>query len=325
MTVLVVGGSGVLGSALVADLETDHAPVMSLSRHPAPVGPWVRGDVRRPGLGVDEDAVGGLCARITHIVSAFGSVDLSAGPGATQELHALGTRNLLDLARRCPNLRRVVHVSSVLVFGRCVHPVGNTDLDVGQTFRSWYEVGKFTAEGIIQDATDLPTRIVRLGPVLGGGSPVQPTAPDGILGALRYLLQSRPVPLRDRGDFPCYAGDSTVAASVIRAALSNDDTSDTWTWFDPMLPTLNQVLTALCSPWGIVPRIVDLPGGRVAAKILGPAFGFPRTLADYADYWVRIRPEVLDELPFAAPHCPPGYLRATTEPLRSGRGELFSA
>lgn len=326
MTVLVVGGTGVLGSAVVAELTGRGFPVTVMSRHRPPgTADWVFGDVTHPRLGLAEDTAGALRDRVTHIVACFGSVDTAAGPGEVLRVHSRGTDNLLAFARSCPGLRCYVHVSSVLVFGRCPDPVRNDDLDVGQRFRSWYEYGKFLAEATVRAAGDVPYRIVRFGPILGADSPVLPSWRNGIVAALPYLLKGLPAPIADRGEFPCYVGEAGAAATVVSEAATREPRQDTWTWFDPDLPTLNNTLTALCQAWGVVPRIVDLPALRALGHLVGPRLGLPRTLSAYLTPWVRLDRRVLGDLPMPAPSCPPRYLERTGQALRDRSKELMTA
>lgn len=337
MNVVVVGGSGLLGGAVTVELTRAGHRVTVLSRRRPPAlagdrsGPgepalvpagrrgdaaWMSADVRRAGLGLDRDVSAALRARVTHVVSCFGSVALDAGPQTAVDLHARGTEHVLAFARSCPRLRCLLHVSSVLVFGRCPHTVGNADLDVGQRFRNWYEFGKFAAERAVRAAGDLPVCVLRLGPVLGADGPVLPRCGHGVLSALPHVLSGRTLPIARLGRFPSYAGDASAAAVVVRRLLERAEVGHTWTWFDPECPTLAQVLAALCAPWGVVPRIVDVPMLGQLARLAAPAFGIPRQVCDYLAPWVSLDPGILSDLPFAPPSCPNRYLERTGQALR---------
>ncbi|HET8662165.1 MAG TPA: SDR family oxidoreductase [Micromonosporaceae bacterium] len=337
MRVLVVGGTGVLGAAVVAELARHGHEVRVLSRRPpagaaAPAGAssppgaeWVAGDVRRPGFGLPPADAARLSEQTTHVVSCFGSVAVAEGPRTAVDLHLRGTQRLIEFARGCPHLRAVVHVSSVLVFGRCQGTVGNADLQVGQAFRNWYEYGKFLAETAWQEADGVPVRVLRLGPVLGADGPVAPSTRSGILTALPAALSGLPLPVARRGDFPCYVTDSTAAAQVVRAALEHEPVGGTWTWYDPAAPTLNATLTALCSAWGVIPRIVAAPGLVSAVRLAAPVLGLPREVCDYLSPWPRLAAGILDELPVPLPVSPPRYVERTGELLRAHSLGLVAA
>ncbi|HEX8052756.1 MAG TPA: SDR family oxidoreductase [Thermoleophilaceae bacterium] len=325
MRVLVVGGTGFVGAEVVARLAAVGVDVVSLSRSGTAVaGEGVSGDARAPDMGLRGDALRDLLESVTHVVSSFGTVDWDSGPRIV-ELHEAGTRNVLDLAARMPNLERLVHVSSVLALGRAEGVVGNADLDVGQTFRSWYDYAKFTAERRVRLEESLPWRVLRLGPVLGVGAAGAPSAHAGILAALPPLVRGYPVHLTDRGAFPCYPTDAAAAAEVTRRALFEPGDHDAWTWFDPDSPTLGQVFVGLCAAWNVLPRIVEARAWGGASQLLARRFGAPDVLLSYSEPWVDLAPDVLEAIPGELPRCEPGYLEATSAALHARQSELVPA
>lgn len=322
---LVIGGSGFLGAAIATALEREGLEVVCLSRSgSARAGRGVAGDVRLPDLGLDRSASAGVRDGLTHVVSCFGSVDWSSGPRLA-ELHLEGTRNALRFAAACPRLERLVHVSSVLALGRARGVQDNTRLDVGQRFRTWYEFAKFVAEREVRGAESVPRRVVRFGPILGVGDDGAPSAEFGLTAAVPLLLRGYPVHLAGRGRFPCYVGEVTAAGRVAARAALDEGSPATWTWYDARRPTLASVLTAVCSAWGVVPRIVDLRAWGRASRLLAGPLGAPEPLLQYAEPWAEIDPAVLDELPSDLPACPAAYLEATGAALRARTGELMAA
>jgi len=312
---LIVGGSGWLGAATAARLRGDGWDVVTLSR--ARGGLALRGDVRRHRLGLTPGEASALADGLTHVISVFGSVDWELGPRAALDLHLNGTRNVLRFAESCQSLERLVHVSSVLALGAARGRVGNRELELGQAFRNWYEYAKHVAEVEVRACHTLPRRIVRLGGVMGASAHGRASTDHGLLAALPYLLRGYPAHVADGGRFPVYVGDVAVAAAVLARALVDDRGGLTWTSFDPALPPLAEVLTALCGAWGVVPRIVNLPPLRWVERAVAPRLGLPAALLEYTKPWVDIDPRVLDELPGDLPPHPPGYLEATGAALRA--------
>jgi nucleoside-diphosphate-sugar epimerase len=313
---LVVGGSGFVGSAVVRAFDDRGVDVVSLSRSGGSfAGEGVRGDVRAPDLGLDPADASALRASVTHVVSCFGSVDWGAGPRLATELHGHGTRAVMHFAESCPGLERFVHLSSVLVLGRASGRVTD-ELELGQSFRNWYEYGKFLAEREVRANERLPWRAVRAGPVVGPGRDVPPDTAHGILSVVPFLLRGYPIHLSDHGRFPCYPCDVATLGEVIARAALDDAGGPIWTWFDDASPSLADVLVGLCAAWGIMPKIIDLPLlgpiGRAAIERLGS----PRELLEYVEPWAEIPQEVLSRLPADLPRCPPGYVEATGEALR---------
>lgn len=318
MTVLVIGGSGYLGAEVCAALEAADEQVLALSRSgTALAGKGVAGDVSRHRFGLTDREYAALLAETTHVVTAFGSVDWGAGPDDAVNLHAAGVRNVLRFARQARDLRGLVHVSSLLVFGRAEGRVGNRELYVGQKFRNWYEYGKYYAETLVRAAsTDVPTTILRFGPLLGR-SRLRPgvDARAGLLACVPSMLRGYPVHLERRGEFRSYAGEVSVAAQLVARAVRTPATGQTWTWYDPEEPSLADVFVGICRPWRRLPRIVDAGRLHHAQRWLGPRLGLPRAMLDYTGPWFDIDPDVLRQLPGGAPACPPGYLEATGEAL----------
>ncbi len=309
MRALVIGGTGFVGSAVVRAFQQRGIEVVTLSRSGgAFAGEGVRGDVRAHNLGLSDE----LRGSITHVVSAFGSVDWGAGPRLATELHQQGTRNALRFAASCPRLEKFVHLSSVLVLGRRSEgPPIVDELELGQSFRSWYEYGKFLAEREVR-ASSLPWRAVRVGGVVGANRDVAPSLAHGIMAVLPALLRGYPMHLENHGRFPCYPIDVMVAGEVLVRAALDDGCGDVWTYFDHENPSLADVLTRLCSPWGVVPRIVDLPVVNALSRLLAERLGTPRETLEYIEPWPEIPVEVMNLLPADLPRCPPGYIEATS-------------
>jgi nucleoside-diphosphate-sugar epimerase len=316
MRALVIGGTGFVGSAVVRAFDNRGIDVVTVSRSGfAFAGEAVRGDVRAHNLGMDKAEAEDLMGSVTHIVSTFGSVDWGAGPRLATELHQQGTRAVMRFAERCPQLEKFVHLSSVLVLGRRAEGTVVDELELGQSFRSWYEYGKFLAEREVRANERIPWRTVRVGPVIGAGEDVQPSPSHGIMAVVPLLLRGYPMHLKDHGRFPCYPTDVKVAGEVLARAALDDGSGQVWTYFDDANPSLAEVLIRLCSPWGVVPRIVDLPILNPVSRLLAERLGTPRETLEYVEPWADIPAEVLNLLPADLPRCPPGYVEATGRAL----------
>lgn len=325
MRALVVGGTGFIGGAVVRALHARGIDVVTVSRSgSAFAGEGVRGDVRAHDLGIERAQAHDLMSTVTHVVSCFGSVDWGSGPRLATELHQRGTRAVMRFAERCPSLQRFVHLSSVVVLGRTTGRVVD-ELELGQSFRNWYEYGKYLAEREVRANERLPWRAVRVGPVVGAGDDVLPSPSYGIMAVVPLLLRGYPMHLKDHGRFPCYPCDGPTAGEVIARAAIEDGAGDVWTWFDDANPSLAEVLTRLCSPWGVVPRIVDMRALLPVSRVLAERLGTPRETLEYVEPWADIPLEVLSRLPADLPRCPPGYIEATGEALRRSHVAMRAA
>lgn len=319
MRVLLVGGTGLLGSVVRSQLTASGAEVVTLARGLAwgdGPSPEIFADICRPDFGLERAELEALRGSVTHIVSSFGSVEWGGGPGVALQLHRRGTANLMDFADTCPDLQRFVHVSSILALGTASGVVGNAQLELGQSFRSWYEYGKFLAEQELRRRDDPRVRIIRFGPILGGELTPARAATHGLLSVVPPLLRGYPLHLERAGRFPAYPADVAAAAQMLVRAL-DPGSGGTWTYYAPESPTLERLLFGLCSAWGVAPRIVDMPWVGRIAPVVADRLGFPAGLTRYSEPWVDLDPEILDEIPFPLPVSRPRYVELTGEALRS--------
>jgi nucleoside-diphosphate-sugar epimerase len=212
---LITGARGQLGSHIAEQLRAAGQPVRALVR-PGKDTAFLRdlgvelieGDladadaVRRAAHGVD--AVYHCAARVSDW-----------GPWSVFEVEAVtSTRNVVD-ACRSADVRRLLHVSSISVYGHPKVPRGTAiaeDTPLGQRFWMWdyYPRAKLLAEQI---AREFP-RVTVVRPSWMYGPRDRVTMPR-----LMPALLARRVPILGRGDNLLniiYVGD--VAAGAIRAA-----------------------------------------------------------------------------------------------------------
>lgn len=173
-SVLVTGGTGILGEAIVQDLHDAGAQVTTLSRrarpHPVPDVTAQAGDV------TDSDTLDFRDHDLVVHGAAF------VGFGLTKEKEAVmhrtnvgGTRNVLDAASR-DGIKKVLHISSVAAIGR----TGETPRDEewvwqrAPRFHSAYERSKYEAHklalthGGVDMAAVMPSIILGLGDTSSG-------------------------------------------------------------------------------------------------------------------------------------------------------------
>jgi predicted dehydrogenase/nucleoside-diphosphate-sugar epimerase len=183
--VLVTGGSGFLGSALLRRLrERGERPRVLLRRH-APAG------AAADGL----DAVYGSLGEPEVVDRAVAGVDVVYHVGAAMKGWAehyqagtiWGTRNIVEACLR-HKVRRLVYVSSMGVLDHAGHPDGVTvneasPLEPRPQERGVYTQTKLEAERIVLDAMrnrGLPAVIVRPGQIFGPSA--EQVSPNGVFG-----------------------------------------------------------------------------------------------------------------------------------------------
>ena len=109
-----------------------------------------RGDLLRPGLGVDVATRARLTDEIDEILHAGASVSFNLSLDKSRAINVAGTRGVLELAEACRRLRRLTYVSTAYVAGDRRDTATEDELDIGQGFRNAYEQSKHEAERLVR-------------------------------------------------------------------------------------------------------------------------------------------------------------------------------
>jgi len=192
MKVLVTGATGFIGGKLAERLRQRHHDVRVFAR-PSPRADRlaqqgfdvVRGDVKDPRD--VERAVAG-CELVFHCAALYRSEGVPLQE--FWQVNVEGTRHLLEACERHPEVRRVVHCSTVGVFGRIDHPPAAEDYPYGPM--DHYQKTKLEGERLAQQAFANGLR--------GRGVIVRPAGVYGP-GDLRFLKLFRAI-ARRRFVFP---------------------------------------------------------------------------------------------------------------------------
>lgn len=158
--VLVTGATGFLGGALTRRLCSIGVQVRTLARRPddtlreLPGVEVVLGDLTDSH---SLDRIAADCDIVFHCAAALG------GPAVHQhQVNVVGTRNLLNV---CIGVRRVVHVSSIAVYGyrQCSDVTEEAPHDPGA---DPYNISKSQAEVVVRES-GIPYSIIRPGMIYG--------------------------------------------------------------------------------------------------------------------------------------------------------------
>jgi nucleoside-diphosphate-sugar epimerase len=206
--VFISGASGFIGAALADRFAALGAEVRGVDVRADPSRSIVAGDIAQAGAWQAHAASCDLVVHTAAIVSMRGS-----DPGAVWRTNALGTRHVLDAARRA-GVARVVHLSSVTVFG-FAFPDGVDESYPTQPNGVPYVDTKIAAEALVlraHAAGEIACTIVRPGDVYGPRSRPWTVLPVEELARRRFIL-----PALGRGIFsPVYIDnlvDGIVGAS----------------------------------------------------------------------------------------------------------------
>lgn len=126
----------------------------------------VAADLEQPGLGLSEDALAALAGEFDTVVHCAASVSFALPLEEARRINVGGTREVLELAARAPELQQLVHVSTAYVAGDRTGRAFEHEGDVGQASRNTYEQTKLEAEELVL-ASGLPAAILRPSIVVG--------------------------------------------------------------------------------------------------------------------------------------------------------------
>ncbi|MDT9692962.1 SDR family oxidoreductase [Streptomyces sp. P9(2023)] len=111
-TVLLTGASGVIGTALLAELSDCHV-IALIHRTTVPgADELLVGDLTAPLLGLDPAVYSDVVRRVDAVVHCAAVTDFSSGPEATHALNEAGTRQIVRLVADADAV--LYHVSTAL-------------------------------------------------------------------------------------------------------------------------------------------------------------------------------------------------------------------
>src|SRR5262245_41945192 len=199
-TILVTGGTGTLGRALVARFAGAANPsVVVLARGTtqsdvASLPSGVRvivGDVRQGsslGLAAPERAT--LRESVTDIVHCAADTTFNRPLGEARATNVGGTSAVLTFARECPHLERMACFSTVYVAGRATGCFAEHDIGGADGFVNSYEQSKAEMESDVRHAMpDLPIALYRLSTIIGDPRTGEVSGFNAPHPALRLLYQ----------------------------------------------------------------------------------------------------------------------------------------
>ncbi|MFO0600054.1 MAG: SDR family oxidoreductase [Myxococcaceae bacterium] len=129
------------------------------------------GDIVDMHLGLAGPEYQRLVDETTHLFHLAAISYLGMSRDIARKVNVEGTRGVLELARECRRLQRMVHFSTTYVSGDRVGVIAEDELEQGQSFRNAYEETKYEAERLVQRArAHVPITIIRPSTVVGDSS-----------------------------------------------------------------------------------------------------------------------------------------------------------
>jgi nucleoside-diphosphate-sugar epimerase len=173
------GATGFVGGGLLKRLLATRPDrrVILLVRHPDQVAALashpqvsaVLGDLTRAHLGLDRAARQRLERSVTEVLHCAAVTQFGLPLETARAVNTEGTRQVLELARRCRTLARLAYVSTVYVAGRTSGAIAEAPARrSADGFCNTYQQSKHEAEALVLDAmADVPAAIYRLSSIVG--------------------------------------------------------------------------------------------------------------------------------------------------------------
>lgn len=161
-TVLVTGASGVLGTALLRELDGYEVIAAVRGRLPAGSGRVVRLDLTRPSMGLTPEAYQRLCAQVDTVVHTAAIVNFSADAGEVNRLNVEGLGRVVEFVAEAG--AHLVHTSTAFVARHDI--VGSASAEKKSARPDEYVTSKITGERMVR-ASGLDAVIVRPSVVIG--------------------------------------------------------------------------------------------------------------------------------------------------------------
>lgn len=148
----------------------------------------IEGDITRENLGISAEDLETVLAETTDVFHLAAIYDLEVKKEPAFKVNVEGTRNVNEIVKKMPNLRRYNYISTCYVAGRRTGEILETELEHDAGFRNFYEETKYLAEMEVEKLKDeLPVTIYRPSVVVGDSETGETAKYDGIYSVIFYL------------------------------------------------------------------------------------------------------------------------------------------
>jgi thioester reductase-like protein len=255
----------------------------------------VAGDITAERLGIEKAAARDLVRDLTECYHLAAVYDLAVSRETGRRINVEGTKNVLDLLEDARHFERLHYVSTAYVSGTHHGVFRETDLDVGQGFKNFYEETKFQAEVEVV-RRKLPKTVYRPGVVVGDSKTGETGKFDGPYFVLR-AMERLPSPgvfmrlgLGTSGTVNIVPVDFVVEALTALSAVPGS-LGKTYHLTDPHPHSAVEIeemfADAIGKRFAYVPVPTALARVLFSPKPVERFFGMPRQALDYFDDPVR--------------------------------------
>ncbi|MFB9465388.1 SDR family oxidoreductase [Streptomyces cinereospinus] len=273
-TVLLTGGSGVLGTALIPQLR--HHRVIALAHRNKPAGCHrvVPADVSRPLLGLDPAAYRELCAEVDVVIHAAGMVKFSS---TAEEMNTLNVRGAQGMSRFAVDADApLIHVSTAYVArAEEIRAAGGDQAGRAGSSPSLYVTSKLAGEKIVRDS-GAQAVIVRPSIIIGDSVTGEISEAQGLHTFAHNILRNRlPFVPSDPTGYVDFVPQDLVARAVV--TLLDQDVRDGEYWLSSGAHALTshrltEVIIEEAADRGITVNPVRVLSPDIVERLVRPAF-----------------------------------------------------
>jgi thioester reductase-like protein len=292
----------------------------------------VVGDITSPELGIEPDRARALRESLTSAFHLAAVYDLAVKRDLALRINVEGTRNVLQFLSGAPRLQRLHYVSTCYVSGRAPGIFRESDLDVGQAFRNYYEETKYLAEVEVV-RSGLPTTTYRPGIVVGDSRTGETGKFDGpyfTMAAMERVPSPGVFPRIGSGRAPAnLVPVDFVVEAMARLSSVAQSLGQTYQLTDPAPLSVSEVAKLIARALGKSFAYVPVP--LVLARAMftpGPVqrfFGMPVQTLDYFAHQCRYdTTNAARDLGALGVRCPslPDYIDRLVAFFRQRRGQV---
>ncbi len=195
-TVFITGASGLVGGRLISKYQSKNINVIclvhreSLDKHYAGL-PNVRivlGDIYRRDLGMNSVDQEFIKKEVTDMWHCAAKTDFSISAQEGEEVNVIGTKNFLDFASQCKQVRRIGVLSTLYISGKMTGVIEERMIEHSEGFVNEYERSKYLMEQVVKERMQsLPIAMYRISTAIGDAKTGEILRHNAVHQAIRLL------------------------------------------------------------------------------------------------------------------------------------------
>ncbi len=127
-----------------------------------------KGDITKKDLGLNKEAYTDLINEIDLFLHAAALTSFNLPLDKIRSVNVHGTRNVLELVKKCKNVKKFIFLSTIYVCGKRTGIILENEREHKAGFVNTYEQSKYEAEAVIEEFWDeLPISIYRISTLIG--------------------------------------------------------------------------------------------------------------------------------------------------------------